>query len=523
MRNASKLLPLKPTLTRFWDLQKFSGKRRQSTGFEDDDDSEWKSNIEKLNGVILDKLFWTRVRLVHKLGFVGEYVGRWSEGCPCHEKELIAGLSVDCPYKQCRAPEFACGDSFEGLDHQLEMFKDSVLPICTSEGIQQKDHQPLVLLAGKVCAGLFSELRLKFGYWTQLPHCLCGLAHHKPAQACLAAQNCLKAFDGVSPGSLHQMTRRFLDPKWNAPGEKPLHPYLVRMSQGESLTSINDELFTHWVTALGTIKVVERPVEGIHSRISRSTRASPNQSMSLISFALRFGSLVSLLQEQPRLLDLCQEDILMLERSDGFQSLVQKHLGLDLRVQNASDRDMSNLLYRENARLKHSKKSGTNRVLSEHSSINTATGQSRPVTAAADAQIAGAHLAKIVCADPGLFFLVPHELFRKCMIPLEQVASGGQTSGNASLSSLEDDCVVLTGDKTEDHHQGHICRAVRPDNMSRLQFEGLAGMRLRDCDMIVEKLDVNDVSSSSDRNRLNVSAATARVYLFAWTLDLDIV
>ena len=349
-------------------------------------------------------------------------MGRWAESCPCHQQELLAGYHVECQYKQCRAPELACGDGIFGLEHQIQLFQESLVPTATSEGISEHDQQNMILFAGKSAAGLVSELKMKFGYFQQLPHCLCGLAHYDKTKACLAAQHCLSTFDGHSPGSLHRMSKRFLDPNWSAPGEQPLKPFVVRMANGESRSEIGDDNFVHWVTALGSIKVIERPVEALHSRISKATKTAPNQSMSFVSFDLRFGGFLKLIQSHPELLHQCNESILALERSDGFRLMVQKHLGISVDLGN--DRSMSNLLYRENVRMKHSKKKRTKETLQKHSAFSGRAAEPRPTTACPLAQMVGAHLGAVTCRDPHLFFLIPDALFKKCAVPLDDVSAG---------------------------------------------------------------------------------------------------
>lgn len=419
---ATQLLPLETYLRKYWNLAKFSGGTSEPTA----PDEDWKTNNHLLDKTIRDKVFWVHARLICNLGFLGEYLGRWCEGCPCHQKELLCGFKVDCANKHCRAPELACGDGLDGLGTQLEKFRESIVPIATSATLSVCEQNDLVLLAGKVASGLSSELQMKMAHFQQLPHALCGLGHHDRAKACMTAQTCLELYKRMpeSPGALHRMSQRFLNPNWNpdSEGDIPLHQYVQRMAFGEDLHSIESNNFTHWVTALATIKTVERPVEGLHSRISRITKRSPNQSMSLISLDLRFSSLLQLMKGHPELLHQCSEDVLSLERSDPFKRTVQKHLGLTAELN--SDRAMANLLYRENIRLKHSKKSQTKEFLEQHNAIFRTSSQAKPVTADVMAQIAGSHLTDVACKDQAVFFLVPHDLFQKCAVPLKSVASG---------------------------------------------------------------------------------------------------
>lgn len=424
-------------LRQYWNVTKFTaGKRSEPAPTTDETECEWKTNIDRLNATIKDNMFWVHAKLIYRLGFLGEYLGRWGEGCPCHERQLLAGYRVECKFKQCRAPELAVGDGFRGLQEQLREFQQSLVPIATSASLSLDQQRKLIMTAGQVASGLISELRMKFCYFEQLPHCLCGLGHHDTAKASMAAKRCLEAFDGTSPGSLHRLSKRFLDPTWTstATGEISLRQFVLRMANGENVFSIGNEEFTHWVTSLATIRIIERPVEGLHSRVSRITKQSPNQSMSLISLDLRFASLLELMRNQPALLHHCKDDILLLERSNSFRSVVKKHLGINLDLD--SDRAMANLLYRENLRMKHSKKEKTKTILEQHKSVFGNQASARSVTAGIMEQVMGNHLALITSNDSTVFFIIPHDLFSKWAVKLEDVAAGKGWGPRATTCSL---------------------------------------------------------------------------------------
>lgn len=415
----TRLGPLESHLRKYWNLQKFSGGRNEPV---DDETSDWKTNIQVLDKAIRSKMFWVHCKVVGQLGFLGEFIGRWCEGCPCHQQELVAGCKVSCDFKHCRAPELATGDAFVSFQTQVEKFGVELIPILTSEGLTTDDRNRLLLVTSKASAGLVSELRLKFAYFQQLPHALCGLGHHDRTKASRAAKHCLEQFDGISPGSLHRLARRFLDPGFSLPGEQPLHAMAARMASGEDVDSISSPELSHWVSALASVRVVERPVEGLHSRVSKTTRTAPNQSMSFISMDLRFNSMLELMKRQPNLLHECQAATLDLERSATFQNLVRDHLQLPVSL--GSDRAMANLLYRDNVQIKHSDKVETKTRLSQHQAIFGGASTARAVTVDANCKVTGEHLTTIACNDDHLFFLVPHSLFSKCAVSLEDIAAG---------------------------------------------------------------------------------------------------
>ena len=419
----TKLLPLEQVLRRFWNLNKFEVKSHAKTSASQPED--WEANTHKLDKAIRDPLFWVQSKLIFQIGLVGEWLGRFAEGCTCHEDELLAGITVQCDWKQCRSPEMSCGDGIARLECRLRHFHTLIAPICSNPEIGKEDRQQFFLLASKVSSGILAELRLKFGHYGQLPLLLCGLGHHDTSKACWAARRSLELFDGVSFASLHTMSKRFLDPNWNFQGEGPLRPCVERMAAGECFASVasSNAAFQHWVTGLRSIKLVERSVEGLHSRIRKATRTAPNQSMSFLSCDLRFHSLLKLVTGHPELLNECHDDIISLERSGGFQRGVAAHLNLALAP--ATDRECSNLLYRENLRVKHSKKTKTiKEVLKSSRLAPSAVGQSHAPTADAETKILGDHLAELVMGNPNIMFSIPDEVFQKCCIPLDEVAQG---------------------------------------------------------------------------------------------------
>ena len=95
-------------------------------------------STEAIDLAVRSRTFWSQVRLVLEVSEQAEFAGRWTEGCPCHEAELLqfaaeqAELRVvlhkhgcarrmsrhttqrlkaalDCPWRCCRAAELASG------------------------------------------------------------------------------------------------------------------------------------------------------------------------------------------------------------------------------------------------------------------------------------------------------------------------------------------------------------------------------------------------------------------------------
>ena len=100
-----------------------------------------------------------------------------------------------------------------------------------------------------------------------------------------------------------------------------------------------------------------------------------------------------------------------------------------------------------------------------------------------------------------------------------QVIRSGDTNAPSDPSSLQydDDCVALGASASAASNPKpagpHMCRAVRSDNMSRLNLQG--AIHIRDADLIIEEMDTSDPTLHSDRS-LNVCVSGCKTYAFAW-------
>lgn len=129
------------------------------------------------------------------------------------------------------------------------------------------------------------------------------------------------------------------------------------LADGQILVEdIDNSLFCHWVSAFAAIKVTERPVEGLHSRINTILRVQPNSSLAFISNTLRFERLLAIIAGEPCTVEDAQGRLYLLEKSVGFRREVCSILNLEMtqEIASLSDRELSNLLYRDNLRTKHS-------------------------------------------------------------------------------------------------------------------------------------------------------------------------
>lgn len=156
---------------------------------------------------------------------MGEVVGRWAEGCPCHDHLLVRGFHVECQLKGCRAVELATGDSLKRMDSTFTQSRYKFMAFtATLEGhVKAELLEEWDIARSKVLA----EVVVKLGHWRMLPHALCGIYHWDSEQSKQCAQHCLYLWSKGTPGCSHQMSRRFLDPSWNLNGEEPLRKFVI--------------------------------------------------------------------------------------------------------------------------------------------------------------------------------------------------------------------------------------------------------------------------------------------------------
>ena len=50
-------------------------------------------NAEAIDAALASPVFWATTKAVHQLAMQAEFIGRWCEGCPCHEGIFLAWAS----------------------------------------------------------------------------------------------------------------------------------------------------------------------------------------------------------------------------------------------------------------------------------------------------------------------------------------------------------------------------------------------------------------------------------------------
>lgn len=106
------------------------------------------------------------------------------------------------------------------------------------------------------------------------------------------------------------------------------------------------------------VRVIERSTEGLHSIVKRTLARAPAASLSYLSLDLRFAQLVHTAIVEPRLFQHAIENLYKsLSSLSGFRTAVVAILGLrqaNLHICNLKERQLADLLYRDDLSLKHS-------------------------------------------------------------------------------------------------------------------------------------------------------------------------
>ena len=323
-KKKNKALPLQGLFDKFWDVRKFTGvvhSERQLPPQSNQD--EYFGDGVEVDKVLKSRFFWTMMGIVGEVGFLGEYVGRWAEGCVCHSNLLQNGIRVDCQLKGCRAPELASGSAIRHLEQVFTRSRYKFISATAS--LTATARRDLLADWDFARSKIVSEIAIKLGHWQLLPHVLCGLGHWDPREAARCAERALLLWSRMTPGCSHAMSRRFLDSNWsglrNYP-EEPLRPFLEEVASGVPVQNIPHDGFRRWVASLSFIRVVERPVEGLHSRVSGVLKRAPNSSMSYISNELRFSMLCQMIISNPQALCTSADFLHAVERQVGFRRCV---------------------------------------------------------------------------------------------------------------------------------------------------------------------------------------------------------
>ena len=116
------------------------------------------------------------------------------------------------------------------------------------------------------------------------------------------------------------------------------------------------------------VRCIERSTEGLHSIVKRTLGRSPAASLSYLSLDLRFSQLVHTAIVETRLVQHAMDNVYSsLSSLAGLRDAIVKILGLGNLplLRDLKDRQLADLLYRDNLSLKHSASSRVQQAVEE--------------------------------------------------------------------------------------------------------------------------------------------------------------
>ena len=260
--------------------------------------------------------FWGALHMTYCMVAGGETLASWAEGCMCHEfamKEptrwrreaavkrrsgMWGGKSSDqpCPFKGCRSAELACSEHLRVLERAYDMEEHCIKTLLSLQAISDEDCDTLLKDMNVARSSLSQNLALKLGFWSVLPHLLCGLAHPDPAQATLVAKECCKQFDNAPFEHLHhRLSTIFLSPSGI------LRRSVDQLAEGVRLCDLPSyaRLCVH---RFRFVSVVERRIEASHAKLMRHVLRARRFGGAMASLNLRLPEISRRIVEDPQVM-----------------------------------------------------------------------------------------------------------------------------------------------------------------------------------------------------------------------------
>ena len=273
-------------LRRFWNREMFFGREDRAlqnmssaailaeADKKDDDRQKRRKHIALVDTTITDALFWAYSKMLIFLQGVLDELSVWAEQCTCHpisaygltglqyctrrrdlKKKLL--LADPCSRRSCRAPELADGHAIRQV---ASAAAKHVADLQTEIGTLSSEHRRLVTSDWQVgLTHVESEIQLKCGFWTSLPHLLCVLAHTSEETARQGANLILRQYEAMPQQNHHPLSRKFCG------AGTPLREQLVMFAAGTSRSAPCMTEFVREIAAFGCIPVAERSCEGRHA------------------------------------------------------------------------------------------------------------------------------------------------------------------------------------------------------------------------------------------------------------------
>eukprot|EP00971_Amphidinium_carterae_P336189 6472408-Amphidinium_carterae.2 len=188
--------PALPVLRRVWDLSVFGA--TDSTAI----------NLKEVRPLLDSRLFTKYLTMVSFVHALPKQVSGWLESCSCHDFEDVSvrkrmiknELGRDtCPMAGRRSSELATGK----LQNWLQEWNHSGVQMLHDPELNAADRDTLMVDYYTASERVVAMIKIKFGFWGQLPWKICGMHHWDLDAARSAARECLQLYDEAGPPIVH--------------------------------------------------------------------------------------------------------------------------------------------------------------------------------------------------------------------------------------------------------------------------------------------------------------------------------
>ena len=122
----TQVMPVQQLLRSCWSAKKFQagsnapGVSQPSRPFLLPDTGSMKATVTTIDSLMASQYDWSCVAMIGLLAKEADLVGRWSEGCPCHDGNKLEDQAKSCAYRGCRAPELAQGSAGKLMENTMK-------------------------------------------------------------------------------------------------------------------------------------------------------------------------------------------------------------------------------------------------------------------------------------------------------------------------------------------------------------------------------------------------------------------
>lgn len=102
-------------------------------------------------------------------------------------------------------------------------------------------------------------------------------------------------------------------------------------------------------------------------------------------------------------------------------------------------------------------------------------------------------------------------------LPVYIVGARVLSSSGVNTDVAEDDALIIHSSAQPPRaQQYHLCRAIRQDNMSRLNLQGT--VNIQDGDFLIEEFEMPSQFVAEAHKHITLQATRTKPYVFAWSL-----